>query len=529
MIQRNFILGVIVTVAIATPITAAYVLEKQTERFVTKTLRDNRFQVTEVNYNYAEEVLDIYGLAGSIPHVENGKFSAERITLIRPNTEAFDDDAGDYPLVAQEIIVDDFASSYTAYGEEVSSNTEEMHIVGWKQNLPRLLTSHTTDEFIAAMLNVYVDFVTMRNSQGSSTFEGMTSKSLIQQATINGITPHSIGTSSLQNISAVLTDKNIANEEIRTNIAAVEIGSMDMPSESFVTFLLNYAIQATKKPLDGAKEKEFEQHLHNYFANGAKPALAFRNISIKKAQDKEITDLFSLGAFNLTAKYDAIKAANLDFALNIKDLAVTLPTLPETAHLQKLLNDILGTKSLQISTDIQGKMLTMPNNSALSASFGIKDLGALKFELDAVLPLKSFATVMTVNVSEQALQALLAQLAVQKAQISYEDSGLTARMLRELASRSSLPLQSAYELGSSMVEKELAGLRGLLSPSQYEAILQCVHAPGTLSAVLNLEEPTPLVALSMASIAAPQSLPINIICTPGMPVVNAVQNLAPIQ
>ncbi len=529
MIQRNFILGVIVTVAIATPITAAYVLEKQTERFVTKTLRDNSFQVTEVKYDYEEEVLDIYGLAGSIPHVENGRFSAERITLIRPNTEALDDAAAEHPLVAQEIIVDDFASSYTVYGEEVSSKTEEMLIVGWKQNLPRLLASHATNDFMAAMLDLYVDSITMRNSQSASSFEGISSKSLVQQTTINGITPQSIGTSSMQNISAVLTDENVANEEIHTKIASVEVGSIDMPSNSFVTFLLNYAIQATKKPLGGAAEKEFEQHLHNYFANGAKPALSFRDISIQKAQDKETTDLFSLGTFNLTAKYDAIKATNLDFALDIKDLAVTLPTLPETAHLQKLLSDILGTKSLQVSTNVQGKMLTTPNNSDLSASFGIKDLGTVKFDLDAVLPLKSFATVMTTEADETVLQALLAQLAVQKAQLSYQDSGFTARMLRELASRSSLPLQSAYELGSSMVEKELMGLRGVLSTAQYEAILQCVHAPGTLSALLNLEEPTPLMALSMASIAAPQSLPINIVCTPGMPILDAVQSLAPAQ
>ncbi len=522
MFQRNLILILIVVLSVITPLGAAYILEFQAESLVTDILQEQNIKAENVSFDYADDVLEIRNLSGPTPYAPNGTFSIGLVKILVPNPEALEEDVQGHPLVAQEIIIQNLKSTYTMLGEQVTSETEELHIIGWKQNLPQLFAvSDDANKFVTAMLNLYVESIETKNSRSTSIMAGVTTESTIKSSSIKNITPQSMGASVVNDISLVATEKGKEGQKVYTNIASIESGPVDMPAANFINFLLSSIEANQSNPFEGSKETELVQHLRNYFANGTKPAMTVKGITVTAEDKGEKKEIFALGNVDFQAQYDAIKAKDLTFSFNAQDISVNINLLGLDKDQSMLAKNLLASETLHINTDMQGNFKATSTENELSASFGVKGLGDITLDFELILPLKSFAPIFA-SKGMEGLETFLSKLLVAKASLSYKDAGLTPRLLIEVSKRASFSLEEAYAVSIPMVEKEIGFLQTLiLKPEGYAALLQCIQNPGTLNLSLDYAEPSTFEGLLSRGFKAPLTTQ----CMPGEPVVKAAEKL----
>ncbi len=526
--SKRAYMGLALLLALCLPVAALYVFEKYTENTIRQSLTQHGISMDSVDYSLLNSSLEIQNLSGAPLH--GMSFSIDSIKALKPNLKAFDPHGEEYPLVAQDIYVSQVQTKYTLGQNQFSTHTQSLHLVQWKQNLGNVLASlaqnNIESTFKAGMnmhmaqmqaSNIQTVYIQTDQAQTNQAQNKNTITSHTEKYSITQLSPTAIQSYTIEGIRS--KQKNPQGHQWLSKVQKIEMGKTDLPSPTFMAYIW-HKLQSPALDFD----KTFETHLAHYLSTGIQPHIRISNLDMVHEFQDTKTHLCNLKNLDLKAAYTPKQASSIDFSLDIEDLIINFATLNEDKRAEAIVQNMLGTPNILNNIKLTAKLNTKEHTSTFDAHYSVRNLGDAQLHLGFILPIQSFAKDLSGN-AWGLLQNLLNTMHIQAIKFNFVDTGLVPRTLISVSKQTALPLEQALPLTLSSIEKELRGLRPLLSENNYTSLQQCIQNPGTTNIQLNLEQPTPLLALAMIAMSAPSQLPLSIQCQAGAPLLDAAKML----
>ncbi len=492
-------------------------MENTVESSVLTSLQKQQISAESVSYNVIDNILEIHALRGPSPILDSGSFSINHIKIIQPNLDALDPAIAGSPLVAEEVIFSDLQAKHTYQGDTYTSSIQSMRVFGWKQNMGKVFAALEQKDMLAlaaASLEAYATSVEVQDVHNKNTFMGTTIETSIKSYTIKDLSPKVVGSYLMQGIQSRSTDPN--NIRTLSTIDSMEIRSLDMPSPAFMTYIWETVFSGGKN-IDPT-QSILQKHIHDHFATEIDASFSLKGFAIAYGEIEKEEELGSIDNMSFTINYDAVKATNLTFAINMDKIML---------HYAKIgfmdLEPLLDSPTLTLSTSLKSAIHPNPHASNLAVELGVENLADTKLSMDVILPVDTFSSFFTSGFS--AVQQILTQLQIKKVDLSLADTGILPRKLIEISKRVALPLEQTYDVVKNEVEKEFRFLQTFLTEENQNNLMQCIFTPGTLNTSLELQEPTALMAVSLQAMSNPRSLPVKITCQAGVSVLEKAKKL----
>ncbi len=528
MSKRRSILITCLLALMVAPALGLYFFEKHTENTLRKKLEQHNIQVSSVQFSFLKNKLDMHGLSGPISYAPNGTFNIASVTAFNPQWDALSPQSPEHPLVADEVIFTDLKTSYTALQGQYSTHSKSLHIVGWKQNLGKLLHASSQKDlhaYITAFMDVYATKVQVTHFTSSIQEAQWKNQSFVENYTIHTISPTKIASLELFGITSTSSMKNQKNKEHST-VEKIQMGPLELPSPAFLSFLTEQTY-FTSAPFQGLAEEHLFTHGREYFATGLNTQVTLTGFTFSQEQAGKKTPLFSLDHIDVQSQYDALKDTELRFTTKVQGAHVSFAHISADPQVRKVVQNMLDTQLLDIDASFTTNLLPTAQTSTLQASFSIENLGTTQLGIQAILPLQKISQLFPPQKPLQSLQSWLFSLQIADMHMSFQDKGLIPRAMISVSKQALIPLEEAQGLTVSNIEKEILFLQRHISEENYSALKQCIEHPGTINISLSPTEPMNLLPLIMLAQSAGKQLPLTILCKPGVPLLEAGQKLQP--
>ncbi len=528
MSKRSTILISCLIALVAIPAIGIYFLEKHTEDTIKQNLEQHNIQVKNVHFSFIKDKLEIQGLSGSIPYAPEGSFSAASITAINPQLEAFSTQTQGHPLVADEVIINDLQTQYTAQQTHYSTQNKSLRILGWKQNVGKVLEAAAQKDlaaYMAAFMDMYV--AQLQVTHGISTVKTAQWQNSIsvESYTVQDLNPKNIASMEIFGIASQTT-MNDQKEKQHTHVEKVQMGPLELPSPAFVTLLTEQAY-FTPTPYEAKAEKLLLTHGREYFSTGLNSKIQLSGLSYAHEQANKKSPIFSLDNITLQAHYDALKDTSLRISTQLQGAQVNFEHISPDPQVRKIIQNMLGTQLIDVEASFATELLPTTQTSSVNASFGIKNLGEAKLGIQVILPLQKISQIFSGENTFNTLQKILLTLQLAGIQIHLQDQGLIPRAAISVSKQALISLEEAQVITVASIEKEIRYWKHRVSNTNYANLQQCMEYPGTLKITLAPAEPMALLPIYLMAQNMTTPLPLTITCKPGLPLVEAAKKILP--
>ncbi len=488
------------------------------ETAITETIKSYNGSVESVTFDMFSDTLTITKLKGTSANDPSLTYSVDEIVFVSPNFDSLNPATQGHPLVAKDTTVKNVVLNYALHGVKSEVKIAQARGQEWKQNIGKLLQSNAkylSAEYFALAMDAYMPHCEFVDLQ--TTTDKPEQVVLIKKYIIKDYTPQSVGGYEVIGLQATTKDETVGT--VTTAIDSFTLGKMELPPANVLAFFTELAVKDNPTAADGEKVlKSFME----YVGDGAQIDLNAKGFVVNVLHAGKDIPGVNVGEIQIKGKYDPTTAKSLDLTFAVKDSKVNVSQLDTSPTGVMLHKGLLDGGMAHINKTFTTSIRLDNKDSKLALDFSVQKLGDLKSSIDFTLPYTSF---------DEAFKAdffgAMQKVMVKGVNVSYADMGLLPRSFLMLVDQMKGTPEQANSFINQNIENESAALLHFTSQANVDAIKNCILNPGTLEAKLVLPETVSLMQFAGVVMQQAKNLPLELVCKPGKPLLEAAKGITP--
>ncbi len=488
------------------------------ETAITETIKSYNGTVENVTYDMFSDTLTITKLKGASVNDPSLTYSIDEIILVSPNFDSLNPATQGHPLVAKDATIKNVVLNYTIQGVKSEVKIGQARGQEWKQNIGKLFQSkakYLSEEYFALAMDAYMTHCEFVDWQ--ATTDKPKQDVLIKKYIIKDYTPQSMGSYEIIGLQSTTEDETVGT--VTTALESFTLGKIALPPASLLASITEISFKDKHTKVDGEK---ILKSFNEYLGSGDQIDLNAKGFVVNVLQaGKEIPGV-NVGEIQIKGKYEPITAKSLDLTFALKDSKVNISQFNAFPAYVMLGKELLDGEMAHIDKTFVASIRLDNKDSKVTFDFNVQKLGDLKNSIDFTLPFASFNELYDADFFE-----IMPKIMLKGINLSYSDMGLLPRtFLRAVEQMKGTPEQVDGFIKQN-IESESAVLLNFTTQANVDAIKNCILNPGTLEAKLVLPQAVSLMQFGGVVMQQAKNLPLELVCKPGKPLLEAAQGIPP--